>query len=66
MIPPKLKQGDTIAVFSPSSPATATAAERYLRGKKYIESKGFNFIEGKLTGKVITTVQVLYLSVLMN
>lgn len=51
MIPPKLKQGDTIAVFSPSSPATATVAERYLRGKKYIESKGFNFIEGKLTGK---------------
>lgn len=51
MIPPKLKQGDTIAIFSPSSPATSTATERYLRGKKYLESKGFNFIEGNLTGK---------------
>jgi muramoyltetrapeptide carboxypeptidase LdcA involved in peptidoglycan recycling len=51
MIPTKLKQGDTIAMFSPSSPATATVSERYLRGKKYLEDKGFKFIEGSLTGK---------------
>lgn len=51
MIPPKLKHGDGVAVFSPSSPATATVPERYLRGKKYLEGKGFHFIEGKLTGK---------------
>lgn len=51
MIPPKLKPGDTIAVFSPSSPATATAPSRYLRGKEYLQSRGFHFMEGKLTGK---------------
>lgn len=51
MIPPKLRQGDTIAVFSPSSPATATVSERYFRGKKYLKNKRFKFIEGNLTGK---------------
>lgn len=51
MIPPKLQSGDTIAVFSPSSPATATASSRYQRGKKYLEEKGFRFLEGSLTGK---------------
>ena len=43
--------GDTIAVFSPSSPATATAAARYRRGKEYLEAKGFRFLEGSLTGR---------------
>lgn len=52
MIPPKLKQGDTIAVFSPSSPATVTAEVRYQRGKSYLKSKGFCFVEGSLTGKI--------------
>lgn len=47
----KLRKGDTIAVFSPSSPATATAERRYQRGKKYLEEKGFYFLEGSLTGK---------------
>lgn len=51
MLPTKLKAGDTIAVFSPSSPATATAQGRYLRGKKYLEDKGFKLLEGSLTGK---------------
>ena len=46
-----LKKGDTIAVFSPSSPATKTAVTRYRRGKEYLISKGFTFLEGKLTGK---------------
>lgn len=40
----KAPPGDTIAVFSPSSPATATAAARYRRGKEYLEAKGFRFL----------------------
>ena len=51
MIPAKLRPGDTIAVFSPSSPATAPAAARYRRGKEYLEAKGFRFLEGSLTGR---------------
>lgn len=51
MIPPKLRVGDTIAVFSPSSPITATVPSRYLRGKAYLEARGFRVVEGCLTGK---------------
>lgn len=51
MLPHKLNLGDTIAVFSPSSPATATAPDRYRRGKDYLEHKGFRLFEGNLTGK---------------
>lgn len=47
----KLSKGDTIAVFSPSSPATATNSKRYLRAKKFLQDKGFNILEGNLTGK---------------
>ena len=35
LVPPKLKQGDTIGVFSPSSPISATVPARYQRGKAY-------------------------------
>lgn len=51
MIPAKLQTGDTIAVFSPSSPATATVVSRYQRGKEYLEGKGYRILEGSLTGK---------------
>lgn len=51
MIAPKLKKGDAIGVFSPSSPATATARVRYGRGKAYLESKGYRIVEGDLTGR---------------
>ncbi len=51
MIADKLKKGDTIAVFSPSSPATVFAPKRFERAKSYLRSKGFNILEGKLTGK---------------
>ena len=51
MLAPKLKKGDAIAVFSPSSPATATVPVRYARGKAYLEGKGYRVLEGKLTGK---------------
>lgn len=51
MVPMKLKKGDVIAVFSPSSPATAFAPARYKRGKDYLLSKGYRVLEGSLTGK---------------
>lgn len=46
-----LSPGDTIAVFSPSAPATAFAPKRYQRAKAYLERKGFHIKEGRLTGK---------------
>lgn len=51
MLAPKLKRGDVIAIFSPSSPATVTAPARYARGKRYLEARGFRVKEGSLTGK---------------
>ncbi len=51
MLAHKLQYGDTIAVFSPSAPATATAKSRYLRAKDYLEGKGFKVLEGSLTGR---------------
>lgn len=48
----KLNKGETIAVFSPSSPATVFARKRYQRAKEFIHSKGFRVKEGKLTGKI--------------
>jgi len=47
----KLKQGDTIGIFSPSSPITCFCPKRFERAKKYLEGKGFNILEGNLTGK---------------
>ncbi|MBZ9687252.1 LD-carboxypeptidase [Clostridium estertheticum] len=47
----KLKKGDLIGVFSPSSPITYTCPKRFERSKKYLENKGFKIVEGKLTGK---------------
>ena len=47
----KLKAGDTIGFFSPSSPITYTSPKRFDRAKKYLIGKGFKIIEGKLTGK---------------
>lgn len=47
----KLNKGDTIAVFSPSSPATVYARKRFERAKEFIRSKGFQVKEGKLTGR---------------
>jgi len=47
----KLKPGDKIGIFSPSSPVTATAPKRFARAKAFLESKGFIIVEGSLTGK---------------
>lgn len=52
MISPfKLRQGDCIGIFSPSSPITANAPNRFKRAVEYLENKGFKIIEGSLTGK---------------
>ena len=51
LVPPKLKPGDTIGVFSPSSPISATVPVRYQRGKAYLEARGFQVKEGRLTGQ---------------
>ena len=51
MIRPKpLKKGDKIGFFSPSSPATFFAPNRFQRAKTYLEKKGFELVEGNLTG----------------
>lgn len=47
----RLKMGDTIGIFSPSSPITYTVPKRFHRAKAYLEAKGFKIVEGALTGK---------------
>lgn len=47
----KLKKGDKIGIFSPSSPITKLCPVRFNRAKEFLESKGFVIIEGSLTGK---------------
>src|SRR5471030_725108 len=46
-----LRPGDTIGFFSASSPVTATAPNRFARGKQFLEAKGFTLKVGTLTGK---------------
>lgn len=50
-LPPPLKKGDTLAYFSPSSPATHFAPKRYERARNYLEDKGWNLVSGKLSGQ---------------
>ena len=45
-----LRKGDTIAVYSPSSPASAFAVARFERAKAYLSDKGYIIKEGSLTG----------------
>lgn len=47
----KLKKGDSIGIFSPSSPITYTCPKRFQRAKKYLQDKGFKIVEGSLTGE---------------
>lgn len=46
IFPQALKVGDKIGFFSPSSPATAFAPVRFRRAKSYLESQGFELVEG--------------------
>lgn len=47
----RLQKGDTIGLFSPSSPASVNSMQRYERGKAFLEKQGFEVKEGSLTGK---------------
>ena len=45
-----LQKGDKIGIFSSSYPATVVAKKRYERAKAFLEDKGFEIVEGSLTG----------------
>lgn len=45
-----IQKGDTIGIFSPSSPATVFAPRRFQRAKAYLTAMGFNVKAGQLTG----------------
>ncbi|MCG7333615.1 S66 family peptidase [Salinicoccus roseus] len=47
----RLKKGDKIGIYSPSSPITHSSPIRYARAKSFLESKGFEIEQGNLTGK---------------
>ncbi|WP_271853268.1 S66 family peptidase [Planococcus maritimus] len=47
----RLKKGDSIGIYSPSSPITYNSPIRFKRAKDFLASKGFNITEGSLTGK---------------
>ncbi len=49
--PKKLKKGDKIGFFSPSSAATNWAPKRFERAKLFLKNKGFELVAGQLTGK---------------
>ena len=51
LLAPPLKTGDTIGFFSPSSPVTVTAPNRFNRAKSFLVNKGFHLKAGNLTGK---------------
>ncbi|PEW78932.1 Microcin C7 self-immunity protein MccF [Bacillus mobilis] len=51
LLPKTLKYGDTIGIYSPSSPATYTSPKRFERAKSYLQQKGFHILEGSLTGR---------------
>ncbi|WP_283750060.1 S66 family peptidase [Bacillus cereus] len=50
-LPKALKYGDTIGIYSPSSPVTYTSPKRFERAKLYLQKKGFHILEGSLTGQ---------------
>ena len=51
LLAPYLKRGDTIGFFSPSSPVTVTAPNRFNRAKSFLINKGFKLKSGSLTGQ---------------
>lgn len=50
ILPPRLKKGDTIGVFSPSCPATAWIPERTRLAFQFMEEQGYHLKPGALTG----------------
>lgn len=51
ILPKSLKYGDTIGIYSPSSPVTYTSPKRFERAKSFLQQKGFHILEGSLTGR---------------
>ncbi|TQR19016.1 S66 family peptidase [Psychrobacillus vulpis] len=47
----RIKQGDKIGIYSPSSPITFSSPKRSKRAISFLQSKGFEIVEGCLTGK---------------
>jgi len=47
----KLEIGDSIGIFSPSTPITSTSKNRFARAVEFLENKGFKVVKGNLTGK---------------
>lgn len=47
----RLQKGDKIGIYSPSSPISFSSPTRFGRAKQFLETKGFEIIEGNLTGK---------------
>lgn len=54
IVPKPLKIGDKVGFFSPSSPATVFAPNRFERAKQFLESKGLVMQAGNLTGHTDT------------
>lgn len=50
--PPPLRLGDTIGVFTPSSPSNVRHREKYLHGIQVLKRMGFDVVEGSLTASV--------------
>ncbi|NWK70262.1 LD-carboxypeptidase [Bacillus paramycoides] len=51
ILPKTLIYGDTIGIYSPSSPIAYTSPKRFERAKLYLQQKGFRILEGSLTGQ---------------
>ncbi|OOE91971.1 LD-carboxypeptidase [Salinivibrio sp. AR647] len=51
LLPPPLKKGETMGFFSPSSPATVFAPQRFERAMGYAKAQGFDLKAGALTGQ---------------
>lgn len=47
----RLQKSDKIGIYSPSSPITFSSPKRFERARIFLETKGFEIIEGSLTGK---------------
>ena len=51
LVPPRLRPGDTVGIFSPSAPATAWVPERTALAVRFLEQHGLRVRLGALTGQ---------------
>lgn len=54
ILPKKISKGDTVGIFTPSSPANKWFKEKFNHGLKELERNGFNVKIGELTSKFIS------------